>query len=117
MSQSCISTKCKYHKHDPQDLQIMQFKESYISMNPIPKIRHYACSFRHTTDHLWYSEHYLIRAIKSKFVQHIENIQQYKKDEEITNYIKCLSSTFNHKKGTVLLALFLLSKYRSNYEK
>ena len=42
-------------------------------------------------------------------------MQQYEKDDEIQNHIKLLLSIMNKKRATVLLALFLLSKYPQNY--
>lgn len=61
-------------------------------------------------ENLWWN---FLNAIKNTtFPNYYKDYQQ---DEEIQNYIRLLSLIMNKKRVTVLLALFLLTKYRQNY--
>jgi len=113
---------CYHHHFDPKELQIIRFNESNSrTINASPK--HYVCginaqqhhaltSFRRHKSNLPIATHR-----PSTFFNHLNHIKQYQKDEEIQNLIKTLKSIMNAKRATILLALILLSKYRSNYQR
>lgn len=54
-------------------------------------------------------------ALINKHLQRHDYLKQIENDEDIANYIESLLSIKNKQKATILLALFILSKYKSNY--
>ena len=52
----------------------------------------------------------------TSYTMHRRNqLRRMKNDQEIQNYIKALLSIMNKERAMILLALFLLTKYKSRY--
>ena len=124
------------HHYHPEELQIVPFKETSIITNPIPSKQpnnppaHFICRADQGNHHSNNNKLAIATIAPSNFFNHIQNglywfreketkrnyLEIYKNDKELQKYINMLSCTVNQKTATTLLALFLLSKYKSHYQ-
>lgn len=107
-------TECDFHSHHDSNStwNLNNWENSWLHLlhaknqQPKTQLQHSVC----VSNRVWKTSRR-----SSSLARHLKNMQQYDKDEEIQNHIQSLLLIMNKKRATVLLALFLLSKYPQNY--